>query len=71
MPMRGDRLLVSLRGSFTAACTQNPYVLADSLADYLARFVIGSSLVVRVKPGAPEVSLLCQEDQGEPMRVRA
>jgi hypothetical protein len=37
--------------------------MADSLAAYVARFREGRSLVVRVKPGNPDVSIVCEADQ--------
>jgi hypothetical protein len=34
------------------------------MTDYVERFGEGKSLVVRVKPGNPEVSVVCESDQG-------
>jgi len=43
---------------------EEPFLLAGSVAEYLERFGEGRNIVVRVKPGNPEVSIMCEGDQG-------
>jgi hypothetical protein len=38
-------------------------VLFSSAEDYMARFTAGTSFIVRVKPGEPEVSVVREIDQ--------
>jgi hypothetical protein len=51
-------------GELYTGIHEEPFLLADSLTDYVERFAEGRSVVVRVKPGNPEVSVVCEGDQG-------
>ncbi len=50
-------------GELYTGIHEQPFLLADALAEYVERFGEGRSVVVRVKPGAPEVSIACEGDQ--------
>ena len=52
------------KGELYTGLHEEPFWLADSAADYAERFGEGRSLVVRVKPGSPEVTVVCEDDQG-------
>jgi hypothetical protein len=52
------------KGELYTGLHEEPFLLGDSVADYVERFAEGRSAVVRVKPGNPEVSVLCEDDQG-------
>jgi hypothetical protein len=41
---------------------EEPFLLVDSVTEYVTRFVEGSRFVVRVKPGEPEVSIVREGD---------
>jgi len=45
-------------------------ILFGSAEDYAARFTTGTSLVVRVKPGEPEVSIVREKDQAAVARTQ-
>jgi|HubBroStandDraft_1064217.scaffolds.fasta_scaffold54895_1 hypothetical protein len=49
-------------GRYFAGVHRMP-LLRGSAEDYVARFPASSDVVIRVKPGEPEVSLVCDEDQ--------
>jgi len=52
------------KGELYTGIHEEPFLLAGSLTDYVERFAEGRTIVVRVKPGNPEVSLVCEDDQG-------
>ncbi len=52
------------KGELYTGLHEEPFFLADSVIDYVERFSEGRSMVVRVKPDEPEVSVVCEEDQG-------
>jgi hypothetical protein len=52
------------QGELYTGIHEEPFILTDSLTDYVERFREGRSLVVRIKPGNPEVSVVCEGDQG-------
>jgi hypothetical protein len=52
------------KGELYTGIHEEPFLSTDSLADYVERFGEGRSIVVRVKPGNPEVSVVCEHDQG-------
>ena len=51
-------------GELYTGIHEESFLLNDSLTDYVERFGEGRSLVVRVKPGKPEVSIVREGDQG-------
>ena len=53
-----------VEGELYTGIHEEPFLLTDSLTDYVARFGVGSSLVVSVKPGEPDVSIVREDDQG-------
>jgi hypothetical protein len=42
---------------------EEPFLLADSLADYISRFSNGRKFVVRVTPSEPQISIVRELDQ--------
>jgi hypothetical protein len=52
------------KGELYTGIHEESFLLTDSLTDHIERFGEGRSLVVRVKPGDPEVSIVCESDQG-------
>ena len=52
------------KGELYTGIHQEPFLSTDSLTDYVERFGEGRSVVVRVRPGNPEVSVVCEDDQG-------
>jgi hypothetical protein len=59
-----------LNGELYPGIHEEPFLLADSLAEYLERFGAGRSLVVRVKANAPEVSVVREGDQNKLMAAK-
>jgi Protein of unknown function (DUF3592) len=53
-----------LKGELYTGIHEEPFLLTDSLTDYVERFGEGNSVVVRVKPGNPETSVVREGDQG-------
>jgi hypothetical protein len=53
-----------VKGELYTGLHEEPFLSTDSLADYVERFGEGRRIVVRVKPGSPEVSVVCEADQG-------
>ena len=51
-------------GELYTGIHEEPFLSTDSLTDYVERFGEGRSVVVRLKPGNPEVSVVCEGDQG-------
>lgn len=51
-------------GELYTGIHEESFLMADWLAAYVERFREGRSLVVRVKPGSPGVSSVCEADQG-------
>jgi hypothetical protein len=52
------------KGELYTGIHQESFFLTGSSTDYVERFGEGRSLVVRVKPGNPEMSVVCEDDQG-------
>lgn len=50
-------------GHTYAGLHEKPFISPNSAQDYTRRFVSGASLIVRVKPEAPETSVVRDEDQ--------
>ena len=50
-------------GELYTGLHEEPFFLANSTADYVARFSSGRTFVVRVKPNAPETSVVRERDQ--------
>ena len=42
---------------------EEPFLLADSLGEYVAQFTAGTSIVVRRSPSQPEISTILENDQ--------
>jgi hypothetical protein len=53
-----------VKGELYTGLHEEPFLSTDSLADYVERFAEGRSIVIRFKPGSPEVSVVCEDDQG-------
>jgi|SRR5271166_6141205 len=51
------------QGEFCSGMHREPFLLRSSADDYISRFTTGSDVIVRVKPGEPEVSTVRQRDQ--------
>jgi hypothetical protein len=52
-----------LDGGFYGGVDEKPFFLESSAKQYAEQLARGDSLVVRVKPGQPEVSIVRDEDQ--------
>jgi len=52
------------KGELYTGIHEEPFLSDDSLTDYVERFAEGRNIVVRVKPGNPGVSVVCEGDQG-------
>ena len=52
-----------LDGSFYGGADEKPFFFESSAQRYAQQFTRGDSLIVRVKPGKPEVSIVNDEDQ--------
>jgi hypothetical protein len=52
-----------LDGGFYGGVDEKPFYRESSAKDYASKFSKGDNLIVRVKPGEPEVSLVRDEDQ--------
>lgn len=50
-------------GELYTGLHEEPFVLNDSMTDYIARFAKGNSVVVRVNAHEPEISEVHEEDQ--------
>ncbi|HYU47571.1 MAG TPA: hypothetical protein VEK84_15510 [Terriglobales bacterium] len=50
-------------GELFAGIHQEPFILNSSAEEYAARFPRGGDVIVRVKSGEPEVSIVCDRDQ--------
>jgi hypothetical protein len=55
-----------LDGGFYGGVDEKPYFFESSAKQYANQFARGDNLVVRVKPGAPEESVVRNEDQVRP-----
>jgi hypothetical protein len=53
-------------GGFYGGVDEKPFFFESSAKSYAEQFARGDSLVVRVKPGGPEVSIVFAEDQVRP-----
>jgi hypothetical protein len=53
-------------GGFYGGVDEKPFFFESSAKHYAEQFARGDSLVVRVKPGEPEVSIVPDEDQVRP-----
>ncbi len=51
-----------LNGELYAGTDANPFVSDSSAKDYLENYPTGSELLVRVKPGSPDFSVVRQKD---------
>jgi hypothetical protein len=65
MEDQSPRLAIRIRtkGTISLGVHRMPFLLRGSAEDYVARFPSSSDVVIRVKPGEPEVSLVYDEDQ--------
>jgi hypothetical protein len=53
-------------GGFYGGVDEKPFSLESTAKQYADQFARGDSLIVRVKPGEPEVSIVHDEDQAKP-----
>jgi hypothetical protein len=53
-----------VNGELYTGFHEEPFLTTESMTEYVERFAEGRSIIVRVKPGNPEVSIVCEEDQG-------
>lgn len=51
-------------GELYTGIHEEPFLMSDSSTAYVERFGEGRNLMVRVRPGNPEVSIVCEADQG-------
>lgn len=52
-----------VEGELYTGLHEEPFLLADSLTDFVGRCSKGQSFLVRYKPGKPEISAVRQQDQ--------
>jgi hypothetical protein len=50
-------------GEYCSGMHREPFLLVDSAEEYVARFREGGDVIVRVRPGEPEMSIIRQRDQ--------
>jgi len=50
-------------GGFYGGVDRKPFYLESSAKNYASHFAKGDNLIVRVKPGQPEISMVLDEDQ--------
>ncbi len=55
-------------GGFYGGVDEKPFFVDSAARDYVDQFTRGDALVVRVKPGEPEISVVRDEDQGRTIR---
>jgi uncharacterized protein DUF3592 len=53
-----------VNGELYTGLHEEAFLSTDSMTDYIERFTEGRHVVVLVKPNNPEVSVVCEEDQG-------
>jgi Protein of unknown function (DUF3592) len=53
-----------VKGELYTGLHEEPFMSTDSVTEYIERFAEGRSVVVRVKPASPEVSVVREDDQG-------
>jgi hypothetical protein len=53
-----------VKGELYTGLHEEPFMSTESLTDYVERFAEGRSIVVRFNPDNPEVSVVCEDDQG-------
>ncbi len=53
-----------IEGELYTGIHEKPFLSTDAVKDYVERFGVGRSIIVRVKPSSPEVSVVCEGDQG-------
>ncbi len=53
-----------VKGELYTGIYEESFLSSDSAEGYIERFGEGRSIVVRVKPDNPEVSVVCERDQG-------
>jgi hypothetical protein len=51
------------KGEYFSGMHREPFILRDSAEEYVTRFPAGGDLIVRIKPGEPEVSIVRDRDQ--------
>jgi hypothetical protein len=51
------------QGEFCSGIHREPFLLLSSAEDYISRLRTGGDVIVRVKPGEPEISTVRQRDQ--------
>src|SRR6266851_4254546 len=49
-------------GSIYSGLNEKPFISSDSVEEYATRFTPGSTMVVRLKPGEPEKSIVRDAD---------
>jgi hypothetical protein len=52
-----------VHGELYAGINQKPFILHNSGENYASRFAPGTDIAVRVKPGEPSESIVCEGDQ--------
>ncbi len=50
-------------GEYCSGMHCEPFILRGPAEEYVARFPAGGDVIVRVKPGEPDVSIVCDDDQ--------
>jgi hypothetical protein len=51
------------QGEYFTGMHREPCILNGSAEEYVARFPAGGDVIIRVKPGEPDVSVVCDDDQ--------
>jgi hypothetical protein len=51
------------KGEYFSGMNREPFILSSSAEEYVARFRAGGDVIVRVKPGEPEASIVREDDQ--------
>jgi hypothetical protein len=51
------------KGEYCSGMHREPFLSRVSAERYTERFPEGGDIVVRVKPGEPEISIVCDDDQ--------
>jgi hypothetical protein len=53
----------SIEGHTFGGASEKPFISPTSADNYAARFPVGSSLVIRLKPADSTISVVCDKDQ--------
>jgi hypothetical protein len=51
------------KGEYFSGMHREPFILRDSAVEYASRFPAGGDVIIRVRPGEPEMSIVREDDQ--------